>query len=164
MKSQIETFMKCTGNDNPSFDNIDKEYVFKKLNQLTDLIHEEFNELSDALAAKDIIEVVDAIVDIQVFHVQMVSLLERAGVDYKGACDAVCINNSLKYTTSAGLATEWLIELQKQGNYQYHVSVNDVEDQSYFCLKDNKTKKVKKHVNFPQVSLKEFLPEKLLNE
>lgn len=164
MKSQIETFMKCTGNDNPSFDNIDKEYVFKKLNQLNDLIHEEFTELSDALSDKDIVEVVDAIVDIQVFHTQMVLLLERAGIDYKGACDAVCINNSLKYTSSAGLATEWLIGLQKQGNYQYHVSVNEVEDQSYFCLKDNKTKKVKKHADFTQVSLKEFIPEKYLNE
>lgn len=166
MKQQIETFMQCTGNDNPSFDNMDKEYVFKKLNQLTDFMDEEFNvELKeDGLQAEDIVAVVDAIADIEVFHTQMVLLLERAGVDYKGVCDAICTNNSLKFTTSAELAERWLNEWQSEGNFNYYVSGTEVNGQMYYCLKHLKAKKVSKWKGFPQVSLKEFIPEKYLNE
>ncbi len=162
MKQQIELFAKCTGNDNPSYDSLDKEYLFKKLNQLTDFMDEEFNtELKeDGLEALDIIEVVDAIVDIQVFHTQMVLLLERAGIDYKGACDAVCENNSLKYTTSAKLAEIWLKQWQDTNYFGYYISGNEVDGQMYYSLKDLKTKKVKKWKGFPQVSLDSYIPEK----
>lgn len=166
MKQQIEEFMKCTGNDNPSFDNIDKGYLFKKLNQLTDFMDEEFNvELKeDGLQALNITEVLDAIIDIQVFHTQMVSLLERAGIEYKWACQAICENNSLKFTTSAELAERWLNEWQSEGNFNYYISGTEVDNVMYYCLKDIKTKKVKKWKGFTQVSLKEFIPEKYLNE
>jgi len=160
LKSQIEEFMKCTGNDNPSFDNIDKEYVFKKLNQLTNFMDEEFNvELKeDGLQAEDIVAVVDAIADIEVFHTQMVLLLERAGVDYKGVCDAIAGNNSLKYTTSSGLAERWLNEWQCEGNFDYYISGTEVDEVIYYSLKDLKNEKVKKWKDFPQVDLKTYIP------
>lgn len=162
MKQQVEMFAKCTGNDNPSFDYLDKEYLKKKGDHLLDLMVEEVEELSDALRHQDITEMVDAIADIGVYYYQFVSLLERAGVDYQGVCDAVCENNASKYTTSAELAEQWLKEWQEQEWFGYYVSATEVDGQMYYSLKDLKTKKVKKWKGFPQVSLKEFIPEKYL--
>lgn len=164
MKNQIETFMKCTGNDNPSFDDIDNEYLFNKVKSLLPLLQEEVKELAEAVCNMDVVEAVDAIGDMGVYYYQLVLLLERAGIDYKSACQAICTNNSLKYTTSAGLAERWLNEWQCEGNFDYYVSGTEVDEQMYYCLKDIKTKKVKKWKRFTQVSLKEFIPEKYLNE
>lgn len=164
MKQQIEEFMKCTGNDSPSFDNIDKERLLNKISKLTALLSEEVQELIDGLVAKSVVECVDAVGDIGVYYYQLVSLLERAGVNYSGACDAICTNNSLKFTTSTELAEKWLLELQEQGNFQCYISGTEVDNVVYYCIKDLKTHKVKKHIDFPQVSLKEFIPEKYLNE
>lgn len=156
--------MKCTGNDNPSFDNIDKEYVTQKGNQLIDFISEEVQEAIDGLVDENIVEVLDAWVDQEYFHTQGVLMFERAGIDYKGACQAICENNSLKYTTSSGLAERWLNEWQCEGNFNYYVSGTEVESVMYYCLKDIKTKKVKKWKGFPSVDLKPYITDKLLNE
>lgn len=160
MKQQIEMFAKCTGNDNPSFDYLDKEYLVQKSNQLIDFISEEVQEAIDALVDEDIVELLDAWVDQEYFHTQGVLMFERAGIDYKGACNAICQNNSLKYTTSAELAERWLNEWQSEGNFNYYISGNEVDGQMYYCLKDLKSKKVKKWKGFPQVDLTPFVPNK----
>lgn len=160
MKQQIELFAKCTGNDNPSYDNLDKEYLLKKANQLLDLMSEEVEELSEALAEQDVKELVDAVADIGVYYYQFVSLLERAGIDYKGVCDAVCTNNSLKYTSSAKLAEIWLKQWQDDNNFSYCISGTNVDGEMFWCLKDIKSKKVKKPKNFEAVKLESFIPEK----
>lgn len=164
MKQQIELFAKCTGNDNPSYDNLDKERVIQKGNQLIDFISEEVQEAIDALVDEDIVELLDAWVDQEYFHTQGVLLFERAGIDYKGACNAICENNSLKFTTSAKLAEIWLNEWQSEGNFNYYVSGNEVDGEMYYCLKDLKSGKVKKPKNFEAVKLESFIPEHLIDK
>lgn len=160
MKQQIELFAKCTGNDNPSYDNIDEDYLFKKGGQLYDLTHEEVDEIGEALANRNLENLVKEVFDLGYFYYQWVSLFERAGIDYKGVCETGCQNNAAKFTTSAKLAEIWLKQWQDDNNFNYYVSGNEVDGEMYYCLKDLKTKKVKKWKGFPQVDLTPFIPNK----
>ena len=159
MKSQVHEFLVATGNDFPEYDNLDKEYLTNKTSKIVHLLSEEVQELIDAVVDEDVTELADAVADIGVYYTQLVLLLERAGVNYQGVTEAVCQNNSAKYTTSTGLATKWIEEAVIDGRDVY-LSTEEYEGTVYFCLKDKSTHKVMKPRGFEKVKLDQFVPEK----
>ena len=159
MKSAIEKFMKCTGNY-PTLSS--KEDFFVEVSKLIPLIQEELDELRESLKLRWVEGVLDDCLDLKVYNYQLQSLLERLGCDVSPAEEAVDANNSLKYTTSWDLAIKWLSEhrascLQKGEPCLLHICVTEVDNETYYCLKDG-TGKVRKNVDFPRVELDKFVP------
>lgn len=159
MRSAVEDFIKCTGN----YSHIqNKEVLVEEVLRLIPLIQEELDELSEATNLHWVEGILDATLDMRVYNYQLQSLLERLGCDVSPAEEAVDANNSLKYTTSWDLAIKWLSEhrascLQKGEPCLLHICVTEVDNETYYCLKDG-TGKVRKNVDFPRVELDKFVP------
>lgn len=163
--NKVIQFLKATGNDIP--DNIDREEFFKQVSRLLPLLKEEVAELEDALVAKDVVEIVDALSDIRVYMDQFNYLQDKAGIDRVAVNEAVDQNNSLKWTTSEDLAISWLFDLEYadvgvvETNVRFGGVDGSISGYKTYCLKDLKGK-VRKYKDFPKVDLKEFIPKHLL--
>ena len=176
MKSRVQEFAQRIGSNLFSYEDISKEDLVKELKPFVidrkdgkkGLLTEEVQELVDALNNGDILEVTDAVVDLQYYLYQMISWLEVAGIDFNSAMNAVCDNNDLKYTTSEALVRDWSLAHLLRGNDYDIYSKQDYERSEvlgydftvkYYCLKDSEGK-VKKAVGHPKVDLLPFIPEK----
>lgn len=160
--NKVIQFMKATGNDLPY--DIDRDEFFKQVRKLLPLLQEEVAELDDALVAKDVVEIVDALSDIRVYMDQLNYLQDKAGIDRVGVNEAVDLNNSLKWTTEFILAWKWFGEQPSPPVLDLHTTFwlnEDGDKETTYCLKDSNGK-VRKHNNFPKVDLKEFIPKHLL--
>lgn len=166
MKERVLEFAKRIGSDigTLSYDDITTELLSDELyrfsSQATGLLTEEVEELCDATIDEDIVEMLDAVIDIQYYLYQMINWLELAGIDFKGAFEAVCDNNDSKYTTSIQLAQKWYTEAKAVGR-DVVISDTQVDGVNYFCLKNSDSKVVKPE-GFEKVDLFKFIPEKLL--
>jgi hypothetical protein len=160
MKSEIIKFMGATGNLK---DITSKDVFFEEVGKLIPLIQEEVDELKESYQLRYVQGVLDDVVDIEVYLVQLQSLLERLGCNTTLARASVAENNSLKYTTSGMLAMRWLNEHStqykalKQGN-PFYISTTEYEGEMYYCLKRKVDDKVSKWCGFPKVSLDDFVP------
>lgn len=139
-----------------------KEELFEYLKGFIKKFEEEVTELKDALALKDVIEVLDAHNDIRVYVDQLKDSLEKVGIDVVGSQEAVALNNELKYTTVPALVQEWYIEHKNRGNV-YSIFDTKVEGITYYCLKNSENKVVKPY-GHPKVDLISFLPTDLLEK
>jgi len=156
VKQQIREFMSSTGILG-ALDYTDKTTLCCDLEDLVPLLQEELDEFQEAVNQRDVVETVDAVVDLMYFLQQAVIKLELAGVNIVECCNEVCLNNQLKYTTSYELAEGWL-----DGTPNRYVDENVAEDGvTYYCVKDLDTHKVKKYNNFPSPDLKQHIPEYL---
>ena len=156
MKQQIKEFMSATGLLTLCEYGVGKD-LCEDLGSLTPLLQEELDEFSEAIGNNDVVEVVDAVIDLQYFLQQAIIKLELAGVNIVECCNEVCLNNQLKYTTSYELAESWL-----DGTPNRYIDENIAEDSvTYYCVKDLDTDKVKKYNNFPTPNLKQHIPEYL---
>lgn len=177
MKSRVQQFAQRIGSKLFSYEDISKKELINELNPFVvdrkdgkkGLLTEEVQELLEALEKGDILEVTDAVVDIQYYVYQMISWLEIAGIDFNGAMNAVCDNNDSKYTTSKELAWQWAEDYRFKG-YHYDVNIVGIESYldeyacndeytTYYCLKDSEGK-VKKPIDFIPVDLSSFIPDK----
>lgn len=160
MKSEIIKFLQATGN----YRDIDtKEVFFEEVGKLIPLLQEEIDELKESYQLRYVQGVLDDVVDIEVYLIQLQSLLERVGCNLLAARASVAENNSIKYTTSGMLAMRWLNEHStqykalKQEN-PFYISTVEYEGEMYYCLKRRSDDKVSKWCGFPKVNLDEFVP------
>lgn len=159
MKSDVVKFLQATGN----YRDIDtKEVFFEEVGKLIPLLQEEVDELKESYNLQDVHGVLDDVVDIEVYLIQLQSLLERVGCNLLAARESVVENNSLKYTTSEVLAEGWWeehnISVVPPWKNPYYVDSNCYDGETYYCLKRRDTDKVSKWVGFPKVHLDEFVP------
>jgi len=161
MKLDVERFMQATGN----YKDIDsKEVFFQEVRKLIPLIQEELNELQESCNLEYVQGVLDDFVDLNVYQIQLESLLERLGCDTVGAKQAVAENNSLKYTTSRALVFRWLNE-HENGYSQlklenpFYICETEFDNETYYCLKRSSDDKVGKFVGYPKVNLDEYAPK-----
>lgn len=161
MKSDVIKFLKATNN----YRDIDsKETFFEEVGKLIPLLQEEVDELKESYQLRYVQGVLDDVVDIEIYLIQLQSLLERVGCNLLAARASVAENNSIKYTTSGMLAMRWLNEHStqykalKQEN-PFYISTVESEGEMYYCLKRKSDDKVSKWCGFPRPKLEEFLPD-----
>ena len=159
MKRQVHEFMSAIGTLPPN-ESLDLPTLIAGLKPLVPLLQEELHELNAAIESNDVIECVDAVIDLKYFLTQAVIWLEQAGCDVVRSGELVCENNRLKFTTSYDLAQQWLYS---KGNIlDFYIDGNRAEDgEYYYCIKDEVTHKVKKYSNFPSVDLTDCVPQYL---
>ena len=161
MRSDVVKFMGATGNLK-DIDN--KEVFFEEVGKLIPLIQEELNELQESYNLQYVQGALDDCVDLNVYLLQLESLLERLGCDVIRAKQAVAENNSLKYTQSKELADRWLKEhdhssrMFRQEN-PFYVAETEYEGEMFYCLKRKSDHKVSKWVGFPTVQLDHYTPK-----
>lgn len=160
MKSEVEKFMKCTGN----YRSIDtKEVLFEEVAKLIPLIQEELDELRESLKLRWVEGILDDTLDLKVYNYQLESLLERLGCLVAPAEEAVDVNNSLKYTPSEKLAEKWLRDHKVQAAIlgvpcPAYLCITEVDGIDYYCLKRKSDNKVMKYCGFERVELEKFVP------
>lgn len=161
MKSEIVKFLQATGN----YRDIDsKEVFFEEVGKLIPLLQEEVDELKESHQLRYVQGVLDDVVDIEVYLVQLQSLLERIGCNLLAARASVAENNSLKYTESKELAERWLNEYKVQYDriateVPFYISETEYEGATYYCLKRKDINKVSKFIGFPKVDLDDHTPK-----
>ena len=161
MKSGVIKFLQTTGNYR---DITSKEIFFEEVGKLIPLLQEEVDELKESYNLRYVQGVVDDVVDIEVYLIQLQSLVERLGCNLLAARTAVTENNSLKYTPSFELASKWLDEHAAScnkfgGTLPYYIAKNEYDGETYYCLKRLKDGKVSKYCGFPKVDLDDYTPK-----
>jgi hypothetical protein len=160
MKQQVEAFLKATGN----YRNIDnKSILFEEIDKLIPFIQEELDELKESLNLRWVEGALDDTLDLKVYNIQLESLLTRLGCDVVGAGEAVAENNSLKYTTSKGLADKWLDDIKASSiklglPCPAYICITEVDGVDHYCLKNKITNKVVKYCGFNRVDLENYIP------
>lgn len=109
---------------------------------------EEFNETVEALSVEDAQELLDGCCDQFVTLTGLMQMLEGLNFKMDDALEAVCSNNSQKYTTSYSYASISKEHLEKNDpNYQYYICDSVYEGETYYTVKDQngKIRKLKSH-------------------
>ena len=172
MKERVKQFMACIGTLPPHYDEMDKETlveglkppVMPSVDGKEGLLIQEVNELIDSIESYDILEIIDAVIDIQVYLDQIKIQLENAGISVNLAEVLVCDNNDEKYSTSFEFIEAKLIEWQQNDPWfaaklRIEGNRNPLDGQFYYCLKDENNK-VRKFVDFQKVDLGQCVPDK----
>lgn len=136
-----------------------KEILKQIVNQSTYLL-EEVLETKHAAKDGNWTEVTDGVADILFVAAYLNDLCEAAGVDIKGAFEAVCENNSLKFTTSKELAEKWLAEKE----ISCYVAETEYDGETYYTVRRTEDGKVTKYKGFETVNLIPFIPKDLLEK
>lgn len=131
--------------------------VWKQLKQQAALVYEEAIEACDAAEDQDMTEILDAYCDVWYTNTYLGQLLEAYGVDIKGAIEAVCSNNSQKYTTSYTYAKESQESLEEKGISCY-IETTVYEGETYYTVCRNEDSKVMKLLHHEKPSLEQFVP------
>lgn len=135
--------------------------VWKQLKQQAALVKEEALEACDAAEDQDMTEILDAYCDIWYTNTYLGQLLEAYGVDVKGAIEAVCSNNSQKYTTSYTYAKESQESLEEKGISCY-IETTVYDGETYYTVCRNEDSKVMKLKHHEKPSLEQFVPKEFL--
>lgn len=173
MKHRVNLFAKRIGSSIGKPIDVNKQKLIEELSPFVlprsdgkaGLLVEEVLELTEAIECKDVVKVLDAVVDIEYFLHQMIAWLEKSGIDYKEACDRVCNNNDDKYSTSLEFIQAKLIEWQVNDPWfaeRLHIAENFVDGETFYCLKDDNDK-VRKFVDFEGVELESCVPVEFIN-
>lgn len=132
--------------------------VWKQLKQQAALVKEEAIEACDAAEDQDMTEILDAYCDVWYTNTYLGQLLEAYGVDVKGAIEAVCSNNSQKYTTSYTYAKESQESLEEKGTSCY-IETTVYDGEMYYTVCRSEDSKVMKLLHHEKPSLEQFVPE-----
>lgn len=141
---------RCGNNPQPAGTN---QYWDSLTNQAL-LIKEELLELFEAIEQKNILEAIDAGLDLDVV---VSGLNYLVGADYSTGIKLVTGNNDLKYTKSLKKAQNWL-KFHGDNGGDAHLVETQVGSQTYYCIK-NSNGKVVKYGNFPKVDLTPTAPD-----
>lgn len=121
-----------------------------------DLIHEETNELKDALKDHDMVETVDALADILVV---VYGAAASFGIDLDRAYNLVHQSNMSKICISEEEAKE-TVEWYKKNESRYDSpNYKQAPDGKNWIVFNESTGKVLKSINYKKVDLKTFLEE-----
>ena len=134
-----------------------KNYTLDALKNQLELIEEEVKELRDALEVNDVLEALDAVVDIQVVLTGMQQLIDNSGVDVAQAMRRVAENNLTKFTDSLQIAELTVADLKEKG-IEARIEYNS--EYNLYCIKDTNNK-IRKPVDYKSVVLDDCLPPKL---
>lgn len=162
MKQVIKDFMGACG-ILPSND-LTREETLEYWKLFANLMLEEVLEFKESVEQGDFVNAVKELGDVDWYVKECIVVAEAANVDYTGALQAVGENNRLKYSPSREVMVK---ELEKwyhvDADYadSLYIDENHYDGETWFCLKNITTNKVKKHVSFPSVCLKEFIPRSL---
>lgn len=127
---------------------------WKSLKNQVKCLQEELNELDEALMARDRVETVDALADLDVVLSGLIFFSQH---DHEGAMKAVCENNNLKYTTDRAEAEKWAGEIEKAKGESVHVQVSEFDGKRYYSVHRDSDNKIMKPVNHPRVDLSKFV-------
>lgn len=122
------------------------------------LINEETQELNDAFAQNDPVELLDAVIDIYIVLTGLAQQLESAGILIGDAAELVAANNLTKFTNSFSIADKTVNQLAKE-NITTSVTFND--NHGVYIIKDANSK-IRKPIDFKSVDLVDCVPTYLL--
>lgn len=121
------------------------------------LLQEELNELKKAVEEKDLVEIADALVDLQ--YVLTGAVLEWGFAEYFGALFAeVHSSNMTKACLTAKDIADTEAFLEARGE-DFHSSMRRVGNISVMTFRRNGDDKIFKNVNYKEPRLKEFLQQ-----
>lgn len=129
--------------------------VWKQVKAQSKLILEEVEELEDACSEEDLLEVLDACMDIKYLNTYLEHLLEAYGCKTKLAWETVCSNNAQKITTSYTYAQSSKEYLESREEGEFYIDETLFEGERLYTVKrmsDNKVMKLKSHVR-PELSV-----------
>ena len=118
-------------------------------------IAEELNEAAEAITEKNLLELVDAGLDLDVVVSGLNYLI---GGDYDAGIAKVLGNNDLKYTKSKKKAKNWLAYHEDNG-VEVYLQETEVGSQIFYCVRRNEDGKILKPGNFHKVDLTDVLPQ-----
>jgi len=143
------------------------------LEERVKVVLEEVEELKEAIANRDLLEVLDGAADI---IYSTASFADLSGCDIESAVDDVALNNSLKYYSYkdnpihremfelTDISAGWYLGKYGQPPEVYCYNDNIFRDSVYYCLRnkeeDGSWGKVNKPMDFPKVDLNMYLPRK----
>ena len=159
-RHSVEKFNTVCGNPPKTVDNT-KEEIWKQLSNQSNILKEEMNELLDACDAEDIVEVLDAVVDMYFVLDYFPTIFKSLGIDFAGASYAVDENNATKFSRSLELITKSAKAHNDNGNPCYTEGVKYGGDY-YYVVKRVSDNKVQKPVDFVPVDLKPCIPEDVM--
>ncbi len=142
--------LKCANKPAEPFTN---EY-WKSLGDQAERLLEEVQELVDAIKARDRIEAVDAIVDIDYVLSGAIFLSQH---DHEGAMQAVCGNNDLKVFTSRSECESAAGRIFFENHEDVHVKDAEFEGKTYYSIKRDSDNKIMKPIGHPKVDLAAFV-------
>lgn len=129
-------------------------YYNNVLNQLK-RIAEELNETIEAANSKNLLELVDGGLDLDVV---VAGLNYIIGADYDSGISRVLTNNDLKHTKSIKIARNWLT-FHADNGVDATIHSSQVGSSTYHCVRRNEDGKILKYGNFPKVDLTDTLPQ-----
>ena len=128
---------------------------WEALAQQAKRIAEEFNELVSAIENKNLEEVVDGGLDLDVV---VAGLNYLSDANYSDGINLVLENNDLKYSTNKDIVQNWLTYWEDNGEDVY-LSTSETDDGTFYCVKRTDDDKVLKFARFPKVDLTNIVPE-----
>lgn len=145
-------------NDNFVFNDLagnTSKLTLKDIDNQTKLILEEANELKDAVAANDPVEVLDAVIDLYVVLDGLTSKLVSLGFDVSTALKQTIQNNLSKFPSDEYIAIESQSAYDLHDNIKVDINYNDSHQR--WVIKDQNGK-VRKPVGFVGNDLSNCLP------
>jgi len=140
-----------------------KEHAFGTLNWDSatllqcKLLVEEASETLEGIEYGNMVELLDGTVDSFVILAKLIDILEKAGFDFIGACEAVMDNNDLKIYDSYYTAVEAKEKLEERDDQEYSIETAICNGMPFYSVRRFDGKIMKK-VGFVPVSLDEFVP------
>ena len=133
--------------------------VWKQIKAQSKLILEEVNELEDACSEEDLLEVLDAVMDIKYLNTYLEHLLEAYGCKTKLAWETVCSNNAQKITNSLSYAKQSKGHREYEIGEECYVDETIFEGEQMFTVKRCSDNKVMKLLNHERPDLSICIPE-----
>ncbi len=142
-------------------------YIAGKHNQVSlndiarqqQLIEEEVIEGSDAVVDNDVVEVLDACMDVLVTTFGLLQKLEYLGVDVSKAMQKTADNNLSKYCKTEQEAFD-TSDMYLAKGISTHIKYNSEFD--VFVIKNSDTGKILKPINFVPNDLSDCVPQELI--
>ena len=134
---------------------VDKKETLKKMFRQISFVLEEAKEMFDAAEENDIVEILDAHLDLKFVNDQIGVYLEALGVNVKAAWDEVCYSNDTKFTNDPNESREGCELVLVEGTGE--------KCPPLFLLKRISDGKIMKPSCFVEPDLVEYIPKDLLD-
>lgn len=153
--SRVTRFNFAVGNE-PQVDNF-----FEQASKQASYLLEEVNELIEAINNRDMVETLDAVVDIWYIREYLDDLLTEQGVKVGQGKTLVCDNNDTKYSSSRALIAKAVEYYSAKGVGCYTAEV-EYEGVVYYTCRRISDDKVMKPTTFEPVDLTPCVPKEFL--
>lgn len=137
------------------------EEFWKRLEQQIKVVVEEVKEMEAAVAARDLVEVLDGTVDVFVTNSGVMDILQKSGVSVYGAGYEVCANNLTKMTQNPALAKQTVVMYDEQHVPTYierKIVMDGIYPREWYTVRRVEDNKIMKPFGYQRVSLGKFVP------